>query len=319
MARNTKCLPLVKGRRLRVTRLDGCGRPIYGGDSQVVTKGFVSVGLTANTTETEEISLPNAAGETCIYEPSEISLVGYGVEIQFCNVDPDLLALVTGQDVVLSDDGQTVIGFDVDTKVSLADSNFALELWTGSTSGDSCSTQGSQGQYGYILLAYLRGGILGDFTVENGAITFTVTGANTRDGNAWGVGPYNVTMSSVTDSPAPMPTPITTSTALRTILVDLAPPADACGARPLLDPSLPALTAIAATEDAGDATGMTADFATTPTPSAGPVWYDFGDGTWDYVAVPGAGSHEYLTPGTYTVRASQNGVWVSTSVTVPFP
>lgn len=317
MARNTKCLPLVKGRRIRVTRLDGCGRPIFGEDSQVVSKGFISVAFTANTTETDEINQPNAAGETCIYEPSETSLVGYGVEIAFCNVDPDLLALVTGQEVVLAEDGETVIGFDVDTKISLSDSNFALELWTGSPTGDACATEGSEGSFGYILLAYLRGGILGDFTVENAAVTFTVTGANTRDGNSWGVGPYNVR--TVAGVPAKMPTPITTTTAMRTMLVDLAPPADMCGARPLLDPSLASLTAITATEEASDATGMTASFATTPTPSAGPVWYEFGDGTWDYVAAPGDTAHQYTTAGTYTVKASQNGVWVQTTVTVPFP
>lgn len=315
MARKTLCLPLVKGRRIRVTRLDGCGRPVYGDDSQVVSKGFVSVGFTANTTETDEISQPNASGEVCIYEPSETSLVGYGVEIAFCKVDPDLLALITGQNVVLSADGQTAIGFDIDTKIGLENSNFALELWTGSPTGDACATD-SQGQFGYILLAYLRGGILGDFTVENAAVTFTVTGANTREGNSWGVGPYNVMMNA--GVPAPMATPITTSTALRTMLVDVAPPADECGARPLLDPSLPSLTSVTASEDAGDPTSMTASFVVAPV-ATGPIWYDFGDGTWDYVAAPGATDHEYENPGTYTVRASQDGVWVSTTVTVPFP
>jgi hypothetical protein len=53
----TKCLSLVKGRRIRVTRLDNCGRPVYGDDSQVVSKGFISVGFTANTTESDEINV----------------------------------------------------------------------------------------------------------------------------------------------------------------------------------------------------------------------------------------------------------------------
>jgi len=313
MARTTKCLPLVRGRRIRVTRLDSCGRPIYGDDSVVVSKGFVSVGFTANTTETDEITQTDASGDVCIYEPSEVSLTGYGVEIAFCKVDPDLLALVTGQNVVFAADGETVIGFDIDTKVSLDNSNFALELWTGSPTGDACASDGSQGQFGYILLAYLRGGILGDFTVENAAVTFTVTGANTREGNAWGVGPYNVMTNA--GVPAKMPTPITTSTAMRTMLVDLAPPADQCGARPLLDPAAVAITAITAIEGVDE---QTASFTTTPAATS-PVQYDFGDGTWDYVAAPGATTHEYASPGTYTVRASTNGVWVEEEVEVPFP
>lgn len=312
----TKCLSLVKGRRIRVTRLDSCGRPIYGDDSQVVSKGFISVAYTANTTESDEINVPNAAGEVCVYEPSVTSLVGYGIEIQFCNVDPELLALVTGQNVVLAADGTTVVGFDIDTKIGLENSNFALELWAGSPTGDACSTAGAQGSYGYILLPFVTGGILGDFTVENAAVTFTITGANTKEGNSWGVGPYDVMLdNSPTPAPSKMSTPVSTTAALRTMIVDLAPPADACGARPVLDPALANLTAITPVE--GD-TPMEADFTVTPV-STGPVWYNFGDGSWDFVAAPGAASHLYETPGTYTVSASQNGTWVTQTVTVPFP
>src|SRR5690606_40864187 len=119
----TKCLPLVKGRKIRVTRLDNCGRPVYGDDSQVVSKGFISVGYTANTTETDEINVTNAAGERCVYEASVTSLTGYGVEIQFCNVDPELLSLVTGQPVVLGPDGNTPVAFEVGKKLSRADSH----------------------------------------------------------------------------------------------------------------------------------------------------------------------------------------------------
>jgi hypothetical protein len=49
MAGTAKCLSLVKGRRIRLTRLDACGRPVYGESSAVVSKGFISVAFTANT------------------------------------------------------------------------------------------------------------------------------------------------------------------------------------------------------------------------------------------------------------------------------
>jgi hypothetical protein len=310
----TKCLSLVKGRRIRVTSLDSCGRVVYGDDSQVTSKGFISVAFTANTTDSDEINVTNAAGEVCVYEAAVTSLVGYGIEIQFCNVDPELFALVTGQPVVLAADGETVIGFDVDTQVTLDNSNFALELWAGSPAGDACSTEGAQGSFGYLLLPFLTGGILGDFTVENGAITFTLTGANTKEGNAWGTGPYPVMLNDASPAvPAPMATPVSTSVALRTMIVDVSPPADACGARPVLDPTLPNLTSIA-----GVATDLDVAFTTTPA-ATGPVWWNFGDGTWDYVTAPGATDHTYATPGTYTVTASQNGTWVETTVTPTAP
>lgn len=309
MAHTTKCLSLVKGRRIRVTALDSCGRPIYGDCSQVTSKGFISVAFTANTTESDEISVTNAAGEVCVYEAAVTSLVGYGIELSFCEVDPELFALVTGQPVVTAADGTTVVGFDVDTKIGLENSNFALELWAGSPTGDACSTDGAQGAFGYLLLPFLKGGILGDFTVENGAVTFTLTGANTSEGNSWGIGPYDVMLDG-TSVPGPMTTPVSTSTALRTMIVDVAPPEAACGCRPVLDPSAVALTSIA-----GVVTDSTAAFTATPA-SSSPVWYDFGDGTWDYVAAPGNTSHTYATPGTYTVKASTNGEWVTTTVTI---
>lgn len=311
----TKCLSLVKGRRIRVTRLDGCGRPIYGDDSQVTSKGFISVSFTANTSDSDEINVTNAAGETCVFEAAVTSLTGYGLEIAFCQVDPELFSLVTGQPVVLGCDGNTVVGFDVDTKIGLENSNFALELWAGSPAGDACSTEGAQGSFGYLLLPYLKGGILGDFTVENDAVTFTLTGANTAEGNSWGVGPYDDIMldGGSPAAPGPMCTPVSTSVALRTMIVDLAPPADACGARPVLDPSVTPITSVA-----GVVTGLSVALTVTPAATT-PVWYDFGDGTWDYVDAPGATDHEYATPGTYTVKASTNGEWKTTTVTAVAP
>jgi hypothetical protein len=315
MPHATKCLTPVKGRRLRVTRLDSCGRPVYGEDSQAVSKGFINVSFTANTTESDEINLTNASGEVCVFEASVQTLTGYTLEIQFCGVDPDLLSIVTGQPVVLGADGETVIGFDIDTSVEVTAVNYAFELWMGAPTGNAC-VPGSTGKFGYLLLPFLSGGILGDFTVENAAVTFTVTGSATKDGNAWGVGPYSDIMlgnQTPTPLPGPMSTPVSATTALRLIETDLMPPEPVCGARPLMDPALPALTAVEAT-----GTGLEADFTVTPV-ATGPVFYDFGDGTWDYVAAPGAASHTYAAAGTYTVQATQNGVWVQTVVTVPFP
>lgn len=306
----TKCLSLVKGRRIRLTRMDGCGRPVYGEDSSVVSKGFVSVAFTANTNDSDEIKTTNAAGEICVYEPSETSLTGYGVEIAFCEVDPDLFALVTGQAVVEDADGN-VVGFDVDTSVSLTAQGFALELWAGSASTDACDSEGSQGSYGYLLVPFLRGGIIGDFTVENDSVTFTISGANTRDGNSWGVGPYDDIMTDGSGVPGPMVSPVSSTTALRTILTDVTPPEAECGARPLLDPSATSLSDVTATANLLDVA-----ITVTPVPTT-PVWYDFGDGTWDYVDAPGDVSHTYAAAGTYTIQASTNGTWVTTEVTVP--
>lgn len=199
----------IRGHRLRITRLDGCGNPVPGPDSVVVTKGFISVEYTANVEEGEPISVPNAAGDICISDTPAPKFTGYGVAVNLCGVDPNALNLLTGQPLVY--DGSATpeaVGFRVNSSVNLDNSGFAIELWSGITA-DACAPGQAQA-YGYTLTPFLKGGIIGDFTVENAAVNFNVTGAQTKDGSGWGVGPYNV----VTDSDgdvSPLLTPITST------------------------------------------------------------------------------------------------------------
>lgn len=302
----TKCLKFVRGHAARFTRLDGCGRPVYGPDSTVTTEGFISVGFTANVETGEEINVTNAAGKTCVREAAVPQLTGYTLEVQFCEVDPELYSLATGQAVVLDAFGN-VIGFDVDTAVDSSASAFALELWAGAPA-QGCS-DGGQGTFGYFLVPYLQGGTLGDFTLENGAVTFTLSNATTKDGNSWGVGPYDVTLDSL-GAPSPLLAPISTTLALRPMIVEVAPPEPVCGARPLLDPSDAALTGLTATPDDLDVT-----LAAAPSGSD-PWWADFGDGTWDYSEDGTPLEHSYAAAGTYTIHAWRGSSTFTTTVTV---
>jgi hypothetical protein len=202
---------------MRVTKVDGCCAPDYGPDNMVVTEGFVSVALTANINEGEEIVVTNASGKTCVRDPGESEFNGYGVEITFCEVSPCLFSIVTGQPSVVNADGD-VVGFRMNSGVSLSGSGFALEVWMG-VPGVACL--GEAGAYGYLLLPCLQGGVIGDFTIENAAVTFTVTGAATKEGNGWGVGPYDV----VDDGgPSPLPDPLDGNDHLYAIFTTVPPP-----------------------------------------------------------------------------------------------
>jgi hypothetical protein len=216
---NPKSFPLVRGRVMRVTKTDGCCAPAYGDDNMVVTEGFVSVALTANINEPEEITVVNAAGKTCVRDPGEAEFQGYGVEITFCEVSPCLFSIVTGQPVVLDANGE-VAGFRMNSGISLAGSGFALEVWMG-VPGVACSGEG--GAYGYLLLPCLQGGVIGDFTIENAAITFTVTGAATKEGNGWGNGPYMVVENAAGDA-AILPDPLDADDHLYAVFTTIAPP-----------------------------------------------------------------------------------------------
>lgn len=227
---SSQCFSLVRGRALRVTKLDGCGRVILGAGSQVSTEGFISVGFTANTEEGETISVTNAAGKVCILDEPSPSFTGYSLEVSFCGVDPELFSLMTGQKVVLNAAGTDAIGFRMNSGINLGSKGFALELWS-SVPVAACDASGGA-SFGYFLVPFIQGGVLGDFTVENGAINFTLTGATSKDGNEWGVGPYDVVRDD--DGLAgPLLEALDSKDHLHMQLTTVAPPTPTCGATAL--------------------------------------------------------------------------------------
>lgn len=301
----SKEVSFLRGKRIRVTELDGAGRPLIGDSSVVTSAGFVTLAMTTNTAAGQAISQTNANGESCILETAVTTFQGIGVEIVFCGVDFALFHMLTGQDIVLDENGKAV-GLEELTGLHLGDINVALEMWLGANTSDAPST-GSQGTFGYVLLPRLGGGTVSNVTVDNNAINLTVTGMSTKDNNAWGKGPYNVDL--VAGVPAPLYKAVKTKAHRRIITVEVAPPDVYAGATPLLDPTDPAVTSVSAT-----VTGDSVVFAPTPS-GTDPMWYDFGDGSWDY-AETGSYTHVYAGPGVYTVTAHRGSSTVTTTATV---
>lgn len=216
---------LVRGRRMRVTALDGCGNPVYAAESTAVTDGFISVSFSAQTTEAEEITVQRADGQTCIRDAGTPQFNGYALEISFCNVLPCVYEMLTGQPTVL-DANAAVVGFKMNSDVDVSAQAFALELWAGVPSA-ACS--GGAGAFGYILVPFVQSGVIGDFSIENAAVNFSITGASTKDGNAWGTGPYNV-LDDGLGAPGPLPAALDPNDHLYVAWTDIAPPAvtDGC-------------------------------------------------------------------------------------------
>ncbi len=285
----TKCYSLIRGRAMRVTRLDGCGAPVPGPFSVVSSDGFISVGLTAQTEEGETISVTNAAGRVCISDVPAPKFTGYGLEIALCGVDPNLVNLLTGQPLVY-DAGvgelAEAIGFRVNSGVDLDDSGFALELWSGVPAAVCEPGQGQS--YGYMLIPFVKGGVLGDYTVENGPVNFNITGANSKDGSSWGVGPFNV-VPDASDDAGPLLVAIDPKDHMHVQLTTVAPPEPGCGGIPL----------------GIEATGATAGIPATLTPANSYAPADLVDAGTGFVASPltawttgqyvllGDGSHAY--------------------------
>lgn len=229
-----KSFPLLRGRTMRATKLNGCGVPVSGAESVATTDGYVSVALTAEINEAEAIEVKNANGQLCVRDPGCSEFKGYNVEVVFCNVDPCLYSMLTGQDTLNDTQGEP-IGFRMNSKKKACDSAFSLEVWSG-VPGVACQGQTAEsGSFGYIVLPFVRAGVIGDFTIENAAISFTMTGAVTLDGNTWGSGPYDVWSDGVAAA-GPLPEGLDVNDHLAVVYTTVAPPepVEGCTAFPPL-------------------------------------------------------------------------------------
>lgn len=223
----TQCFPFAQGRRLRVTKLDSCGNPetsdICG---QVVSKGFVQVSVSSNTITGTSIQPQNAAGELCYRLQAPDVFTGHNLSIEFCEVDPSLMGLVTLSNPVL-DYANDIVGFQ--TVAGSHAAGYALEVWMG-VPGVECPPEDVNpvDSLGYVLFPFIIPGALGDFTIANDAVNFTVAGYTKSNVN-WGVGPYDVVAQGITNIAGPLIDPIPADVHAHLQWTSIPAPIEFCG------------------------------------------------------------------------------------------
>ncbi|QGH75269.1 major tail protein [Mycobacterium phage Quesadilla] len=191
--------PLVKGKTLRLTKINGCGMPIAGPRNRLVTNGYVSLGLTAVMRDATDLTQDNAEGKECVSDRTEPERRWYTPALELCQVDPDVVTMLTGWETIL-DANDEVVGFRDDKKIE-SDFGIAFELWTSGKSADDCpdiptsdailAQTGSGRKYGYFLFGGTEW-VPGDITIGASVATLTLTGRTIALPH-WGRGPYNVT------------------------------------------------------------------------------------------------------------------------------
>lgn len=219
---STKILKSIKGKTVRITRLDECGEVVEGSCSTVVDDCFVSVTMSGEFEGGDEFVQKNAWGELCINDKDGDVLKRVNVSIEFADINPDALDIITDSNPVISS-GDT-IGTTWGT--DLNQTSFALEVWTKRT-GVDCAP-GAQ-EYGYFLVPYIRNGKLdGDITIENGVLTMTVMGEAFPAPASWGSGPY---------APNPFIESFPAGDIFGMVVSNVQPPADTEGCVPYIQPS----------------------------------------------------------------------------------
>jgi hypothetical protein len=182
----TKMLNSLKGRVIRITRLDACGSPVVGACSSIVTEGFISVEFAPEIESGEEYTQKNAWGDFCISEKDVDRTKWVNVNLSMCEINPDLLDVIGGANPILDADGTDTIGASFGQDSSLE--AFAIEVWT-KQAGGSC--EGGNAEWGYFVAPFcVNGALAGSVTVENGVMSMDMTGQAQPATDAWGVNPY---------------------------------------------------------------------------------------------------------------------------------
>lgn len=300
---------LLRVPAVRVTKLDSCG-VVVSTASSVASKGVITIEQEAEVEDREDFYSKNADGEFCVRDTSPPILKWINLTLTFCQVDPELYNLLTAEPLVLDDAASPkAVGFRT-REGSVAASNFAFESWQ-RVAGDAACASGVT-QYGYFLLPWVKEGMVGSLTQENGNANFTVT-ARTSFGSPWGLGPYNirkVEAGATAGQPAPLLTPIVAADHRHMQLVTLAPPLPTVGTTDVTQP----LTVV----DPGVGTNGS---LTIPANVTLPATVDWGDSSTSTIAAGTVGPvvHTYSGAGTYAVKLKStvySGPTWSGSVTV---
>ncbi|WP_395160164.1 hypothetical protein [Ilumatobacter sp.] len=180
----TKMLNSLKGRVIRITRLNDCGVPVVGLCSSIVTAGFITLGFAPEVESGEEYTQKNAWGDFCISEKDADINKWVNVSLSLCEVNPDILDIVGGGSPII--DGTDTIGSSFGAANNTE--GFAIEVWT-KQAGGNCA--GGVAEWGYFVAPFCINGTLdGSVTIENGTMAVDLKGQGQAAVAAWGVNPY---------------------------------------------------------------------------------------------------------------------------------
>jgi hypothetical protein len=180
------CISPIKARVMRLVKVDVCGNPITGAGSVIVSDGFIKVQADPQYEDGVETIVKNANGDLCVNEKDANTLKRVDLTIDFCKVDPDAIAIITGERILTT--GSPVTGTGMAFGEGLLVSRFSLEVWQPIAGQSGCSASGQQ-LFVYWAFPNVGNPKVGGLVFENGPLTFTATGDTKAAAASWGDGP----------------------------------------------------------------------------------------------------------------------------------
>jgi hypothetical protein len=122
------CANPIRGEIARFTLLDACGVPVTGdGSAQVTTDAWTEITITPNYEDGTRLLQLKANGEPCVNEQGPSFLNWIDEVTNLCTLDVDLIALVFGEDPIVSTAEADFVGVQFGT--GLLNARFSKEIW----------------------------------------------------------------------------------------------------------------------------------------------------------------------------------------------
>jgi hypothetical protein len=182
----SQCVTAIKGRMMRVIKLDTCGNPVTGASSSmVVSNGFISIKPDPQYEDGVEFLKRVADGSFCVNQKDDGQLKRIKLTTQVCTLDPDMLVLMTG--ARLLSNGATGTGAAW-SDLSPVNNHYSLEVWQDVAGRGACNAAGQQ-QYVYWAFPNISNTQLQSWMMELGTLEFSVDSqTNEFVSTRWGTG-----------------------------------------------------------------------------------------------------------------------------------
>jgi hypothetical protein len=174
----------IKGRVVRVIKLDACGAPVTGASSAVdVADGFLTVHATPQYEDGTEFVKKRADGTLCVNQKDPGTLKRISAESSWCVLDPDLRVIMDGARL-LNSGGATGTGAMFTD--ALVTNRFSLEIWQNVAGRYACDPTTGLQRYVYWAFPNCGNAQVQDFTAELDALEWHETFETQAAWPAWG-------------------------------------------------------------------------------------------------------------------------------------
>lgn len=181
---------------VRITKVDACGRPVYGECAAVVSRCIASISDSPETEEAETIERPGFDGRNCLAGASTCpSVLYHTLQINWSEISLDGFAFLNPSARITRDESGEAVGrFESNTIDCSA--GYAIEVWAsaGGTSDACTGEDGGEGQWYYRVYPWVSGATPGEITMGGTEDVAFVFSGRTKSGARWGRGPYQITL-----------------------------------------------------------------------------------------------------------------------------